>query len=127
MSYWANDNPRKVWTLTDEAPEWLQDAVYEAHQGTLPCDWIYEECKAAFDAELEDEDAVHEHADSRVDIYTKNLAQWYADMCLTSTYGYAEDEAKDMGCADGDINRQLMAIQYCAIRFIASTIMQARE
>ena len=37
-------------TLADDAPAWLQEAVREAHQGDLPNDWVYAECRAAAEA-----------------------------------------------------------------------------
>lgn len=116
-------------TLADNRPDWLYDAVYDAHQGDPPCDWIYAECEAAADAiddeSLTDEDDLHEHADSRVDIYTKELFRWQADMCLTSTYSYAEERASELGTETKDMVKAVMALQYCAIETIANTILQA--
>src|SRR5215472_11134227 len=84
--------------LAEGRPEWLYDAVRDAHQGTLPNDWIYEECRAAvkaFDDEVltDDDDSDHEYADGRVDTYTKDLFQWAANFCLTDTWAEAEQEA----------------------------------
>lgn len=119
----TRDSGEPFVTLKDDAPEWLQDAVQDAHQGTLPNDWIYAECLAAVEAfdneELgEDGDGVHEHADGRVDTYTRDLYQWAADMCLTDTWASAESEAEDMGPTGTTLNR-IASIQYCAIRHIA--------
>lgn len=118
-------------TLRDGAPKWLQEAIYEAHQGDMPNDWVYEECCAAVGAiddgtiDLTDPE-VHYHADSRVDIYTGELAQWYADHCGSRVFSEAEEEAKDFAANDAsDLNGRLTIIQYCAIARIASTIAQA--
>lgn len=113
------------------APEWLQAAVREAHQGSLPSDWIYAECKAAVEAfddgsldDSEDDDSVHAHVDGRVDVYTQGLYQWAADFCLMPTWAAAEQEAEDMGMPD-ETERRVAAIQYAAIRHIADTMRQA--
>lgn len=120
-------------TLTDDAPEWLKNAVSEAHQGTLPNDWICAECFAAveavdsgaLDVEDEDDDDVHSYADSQVDVYTQELFQWAADFCLTDTFAAAKQEAHDMGMRDGDLEKQIAVVQYAAIRHIADTMKQA--
>jgi hypothetical protein len=116
-------------TLVEDRPQWLQDAVRDAHQRTLPNDWIYEECRAAveaFDAGdlRDDDDSVHEHADGRVEIYTKALYQWAADMCLTDTWAEAEQEAKDIGMPE-ETEKRLACIQYAAIRRIAQMMYAA--
>lgn len=116
--------------LTENAPKWLEAAVHEAHVGDLPNDWIHQECRdacIAIDEGLTD-DGVHEHADGQVDIYTKDLARWYFDMCLTNTYSQAEEEATELGAIDGgppSLNQRLMVIQYCAIANITRTILDA--
>ena len=115
-------------TLADGRPDWLHDAVRDAHQGALPNDWIYSECNAAveaFDAgDLADEDAVNEYVDGRVDVYTKELYQWAADFCLTETFAAAEQEARDMGLPE-ETEKRLQCIQYAAIRHIADTMREA--
>ena len=120
-------------TLTDGAPEWLKDAVRDAHQGTLPNDWIYAECKAAVEAfdvgdltnEEDPDDDVHAYADAQVDVYTMDLFQWAADFCLTETWACAHQEARDMGMRDGELERQIALVQYVALRHIADTMKRA--
>ncbi len=125
----TRDDGSKFVSLADNRPDWLYDAVYEAHQGDPPCDWIYAECEAAAcaidDGALSDEDDLHEHADSQVDIYTKQLFSWQADMCLTSTYSYAEERASELGTDTSDMIKAVQTLQYCAIETIANTILQA--
>jgi hypothetical protein len=123
----TRDNGEYFVHLKDDAPEWLSDAVRDAHQGTLPNDWIYAECLAAveaFDFGDFDEDYIHEHADGRVDVYTRELYQWAADMCLTDTWANAEAEAAEMGLVE-ETEKRLAVIQYCAIRYIAEAMLNA--
>jgi hypothetical protein len=124
----TRDSGESFVTLNDTAPDWLKEAIREAHNGTLPTDWIYSECRAAVEAfdegSLSDEDDVHSHADGRVDVYTKDLYQWAADFCLTDTWSSAEAEASDMGMPD-ETERRIAVIQYAAIRHIADTMRYA--
>jgi hypothetical protein len=120
-------------TLTDDAPEWLKEAVRVAHQGTLPNDWIYVECQAAvlaFDEgsldDSEDDGCLHEYTDIRIDTATKDLYQWAADLCLTGTFATAEEEATDMGMLEEkETVKRIMRVQYAAIRDIADAMRQA--
>lgn len=124
----TRDNGERFVTLTDERPEWLQDAVRDAHRGTMPNDWIYDECRAAVEAfedqTIEDEDDVHEYVDGRVDVYTKALYQWAADFCLTDTWSEAEVEAAEFGEIP-ETERLIAQIQYCVIRYIAEVMRNA--
>jgi hypothetical protein len=78
-NYFTTDNPRKVSTLTDDAPQWLRDVVYELHTG-LPSDELYSmvhkvaESLAEYD-EL-NEDTAYEIADSLVEFRTLAVWQW---------------------------------------------------
>lgn len=128
----TRDDGTEYTTLSDGAPEWLTEVVREAHDGSLPNDWVYSECRAAFEAERDEStdvsDWVHEHSDSQVDIYTNALYQWAADLCGSSLFAAAEEEANGMGIADNaSIEDRLKAIQYCAIARIAALIAQAVE
>lgn len=116
-------------TLADDRPDWLQDAVRAAHQGTLPNDWIYAECRAAVEAFDDnggdiDEDAAHEYVDGRVEVMTKELFQWAADFCLTDTWASAEEEAADAGLPEM-MDSRIAAVQYAAVRHIAETMFEA--
>jgi hypothetical protein len=124
----STDDGEPYTTLAETRPDWLLGTVREAHQGTLPSGWIYEECRAAveaFDAgDLDDSDSVHEHADGRVDVYTRALYQWAADFCTTETFAAAEQEARDMGLPE-ETEKRIACIQYAAIRHIADTMREA--
>lgn len=119
---------RYFWTLRDNAPEWLHNAIRDAHQTDLPNDWIYGMCQLACEA-IDDgsltEDTLSEFADSMVDIYTADRFHWAAEMCLSSTFGYAEEQAKEIGGESNDISDMLGKIQYFAIEYIAQVILNA--
>ncbi len=122
-------------TTTEDCPEWLKDAVHRSHGIDTPNDWIYDECDAAVAGDIADSDSLHDYADARVDIYTRCIYQWAADMVGSDVYCTAESEAIDL-CSDStSINRchnkrsavryLQQTIQYCAIYAIASTILTA--
>jgi hypothetical protein len=142
------DNGETFFTLTDEAPRWLLEAVRDAHQGTIPNDWIWAECAAACEAidswGPKFEDDIVNYADSRVDVYTKELYQWAADFCLTTTWANAEEEATEIGFAVGETIGEFLgriaepgtplkmefiirSVQYCAIRYIADVMVNAAK
>ena len=117
-------------TLRDDAPEWLQDTIREAHFGAFPNDWIYAECEAAFDAYQDQGERpdTHEHADGRVDVYTKDLYHWAEDMCLTDLFSEAEERATEFGPPNNSsVLGVLRVVQYCAIEMIAAVMFDAIE
>lgn len=74
----------KFTTLKDDAPEWLRDAVREAHDNEFPNDWRYEMCLGIAEAiamcDEINEDTVYDlNLDSLVDVYTSDLTRWLAD------------------------------------------------
>ena len=119
-------------TLRDNAPDWLRAAVYAAHCEDLPNDWIYSECLAACEAiDAGDlgagaypEDTIHGYADSRVDIYTRDLYQWAADFCLSGTYAQARENADSRGNS-GEVEDSIKFYQYLAIENIARIMLDA--
>lgn len=62
--------------LIDGAPDWMRDAVREAHGGMLPDDWLYG-CMPTFAETIADaddiEDAARDAADACVDTYDSDL------------------------------------------------------
>lgn len=121
-------------TLTDNAPEWLRDAVYDAHGDMLPNDWVFDICMDAvssYDSGDLTEESVFSWADSRVDVYTKELFQWAADFCLSGLYSDAESKVRD-DCSsrrDGWLNPSdaFMRIQCYVLESIAQTMLAACE
>ena len=84
-SYWTNDNPRNVWTLTDDAPEWLRGAVQGAHGELMPDDWTFDRCRGAclaIDESIKHQSTFdpYEYADRVTDVYHRGLAGWYASV-----------------------------------------------
>lgn len=76
-------------TLTDDAPDWLRDAVYEAHDDEMPNDWRYQVCADIFESlDLEPEGDAFELADVLADVYTGDLFSWYGDHLARQ--GYAD-------------------------------------
>ncbi|HYX21402.1 MAG TPA: hypothetical protein VFA98_11215 [Thermoanaerobaculia bacterium] len=123
-------------TLKDDAPGWLRDAVYEAHRGALPNDWIYAQCLGACEAiddgvftpgpDIEDDlEGFDGYVDSSVDVYTKDRFQWATDMCHTDLFAEAEERATEL-CTDAmPMVDRLGAVQFAAIEIIAQAMLDA--
>lgn len=75
----ARDNGEVYYTLTDDAPEWLRDAVYEAHDGEMPNDWRFETCYAILACFEDGSTDPGDVADSLTDVYNHDLARWLSD------------------------------------------------
>jgi len=68
----TRNNGDKFYVLGDGRPEWLRDLVYDAHNDTLPDDFIYKFIWESIVSIMEDgEDAYVEG-----DIYTSDLTSW---------------------------------------------------
>lgn len=126
-----DDEALKFSSVVDDCPEWLTDAIREAHDGMLPNDWVYAECRAACERIDDDTDGdgdwLHEHADGRVDVYTSALYRWAAELCNSGLFAAAQERLDDMGGPEEDatIERRIAQAQYCAILIIAETIFAA--
>lgn len=124
------DTDEWFYTLKDDAPEWLREAVYDAHNDEMPNDWVYDHLDTfarhidSLDADADLEDISHEMADGNVDIYTHDLNRWYADNLGRSEW---VEQAREEGLidADADITARFSAGQYLQLRFIADTLVQA--
>lgn len=126
----TRDSGEAFYTLKDDKPEWLQDAVMDAHNGEMPDDWIYEQCSAIadmiddYDPDDDLEDATHEMADGLVDVYTHDLNRWYAaNLCRAEWVEQAREEG--LIDADADITARFSAGQYLQLRFIADQLVGA--
>lgn len=118
-----------VWSLTDDRPEWLADAVREAHDGEFPDDWRYDTCHGIFsmlDAEDDpfDDDLAHEIADQLVDTYNYDRLKWLSDDMTRIAYC---DEAQEDGLTDNHMGvfEAIGAGQYICIRRMVETLQEA--
>lgn len=102
----TTDNPRGCVSTRDDAPEWLRDAIREAHAGNPPCDWTYAACQSFFDRFGSFGDqiggiigrAIAEWADSEVSPYNSQRYRWLSE---ASGAEDACDEAEADGlCGD---------------------------
>lgn len=117
--------------LADDRPEWMADAVWDAHDGELPNDWRYETCRTLvteivdmLDTHDNDWDALdaYEIADGMADIYTADLLTWLRDN--VSRVGYVDDAKEEF---DGELSfYDLMALgQTFCIRNMAGSLIEA--
>ena len=120
--------------LTDDAPQWMRDAVQGAHWPAAPCDWIYEACRHAIDYIAEcgpdddctDGDSAHDWADGYVDVYYHKLATWLAE--APGAWDYCDEWIQEQGqCAapDAGLSAALMGGQYLMLRSIFDTLAGA--
>lgn len=126
VAFFFERNPRGTWSLREDRPDWLYDAVQAAHHGMRSNDWIYETCLdacIAFDAGDLDGDSMHDYCDGSVDVYTSRLWQWATDMRGTDLFAEAEERAKDMGDLPRDTDKLFALLQYCAIEIVVATVM----
>lgn len=120
------DNGETFVCLKDNRPQWLQDAVREAHDDEFPNDWRYAMCRqiaGAIDDGLT-EDYTSEFADGAVDIYNSDRVRWLADDHTRTAY---VDEARNEGLMnfEADILEQIGVGQYVCIERMASVMFTA--
>lgn len=91
--HFTRATPRKVVALKDGAPEWVQDMVYEAHDGMLPDDYKYEFAQEAVDA-IADADDV-EDVRLEGDVYVSDLLAWLnTNVCRMA---YCDEACEEYG------------------------------
>lgn len=119
--------------LATDAPDWMFDAVREAHGTAMPNDWIYTACAHAAEALAETlaygedlDDAAHSFADSNADLYTESLVRWLAD--VPTAWSWCDEAAQDFGVAeDANLCKRIQTGQYLQLRTIFATLRQAVE
>ena len=130
----GNGDGPAFYCLADDAPQWMKDAVFTAHDSgdRMPCDYIYD---IAHDAVLfiaencdgeNDDDRAHEFADGAVSVYNHDRAEWLSDHAGNAGY---VDDAVEEGLADitGGIFALIGAGMYRQIEEIYSAIYSAIE
>jgi hypothetical protein len=126
----TRDDGTRFVTLTDDRPDWLQDAVMEAHDDELPNDWRFETCAAIAEwldglLDLDDaDDMVSEFADAQVDVYTSDRLRWVAGHL--GRVDYCDEAASEYGSGarDGIVDR-IGQGQYLCIERMASLMLNA--
>jgi len=128
------DNGETFICMTDDRPQELHDAIYEAHDGALPSDWVFGtfadllEKIDEYDIEtIEDlEETRHEIVDNYVDIYTHDLLQWLASD--VGNLEYLEDAMAERHFVKEDGAWQVLAYaQYLAIDEVMRCVVSLLE
>jgi hypothetical protein len=123
-------NGENFYCLKDGTPDWIKDAVHEAHGDLFPNDWVYAQCKAIADSMTECAAAEWTHntmewADSNVDIYNSDRAAWLGSHLH---FGAAVDEAvEELGHSDQGIYGDIALGQLRLLEQIAYVLIQAVE
>jgi hypothetical protein len=108
-------------------PDWVIDAIREAHDDELPNDWRYSAVRAAFEAIADGTtiDDAGEWADGMVDVYNSDRLRWVAD------YGgraeLCDEAAEEMGSPNATLIDRIGLGQYVTLERIFSTIYNACE
>lgn len=123
----TGEEEETITIFSDKASEELKDSVREAHQKSLPSDWVFGiyadilDSLSNYDIEkLEDIDDIRgEIVDSLVNIYTYDLTDWLHSN-NTNIY-YLEEAQKEFGPIE-DGFKLLSTAQYIAIDEIFSYV-----
>lgn len=117
--------------LEDDAPEWMTDAIREAHGRMLPDDVKYTMCEEVAerlaDRDSDEwDDAQGEECDSLVDVYNGDLIKWLGSHGTRAAY---IDEAQEEGLIDpnADTFKRLQIGQYMEYAEIWSVLQSACE
>lgn len=120
----VRDSGKSYVSLRDERPDWLHDAVRDAHEDEPPDDWRYETCQSICYLIDDGITEASEIADSLADIYTSDLIAWLGTHWCRRGW---VDNARADGLIepDADLETQLRIGQYCCIESMASIFLQA--
>lgn len=124
----TRDDGTTYTAVKDGRPDWVQDAVREAHCGMLPDDRIYRLCRNAFgfihgnDATEDDQS---EFADQAVDVYTMDRLRWLASHL--SRPGLCDEAADEMGADGLGIVERIGLGQYVEAQGVYAVIFAACE
>lgn len=123
MSYFTKSSNENT-TLVEEAPEWLLDAVREAHDGEAPNEWRWSRCASLYHAISEGHD-IDEECDSLVDIYYTDLFQWLADD--PSRRFYCDDVIAEGLVSDATLYAIVASAQRVVLGIMAGVLQEAYE
>lgn len=118
----TRDDGTRYTRLRDDRPEWLQDAVYAAHDGELPNDWRYEQCKYIAGTIDDGNDDAMDIADALTDTYTHDLLTWVSGDL--NRVGYVDEALYEMGNPDG-LEQLIRAGQFQCLTVMAQTMINA--
>lgn len=134
MSYFKQIDSREksILAFSEQAPEWVRNAVEEAHFGSSTCDWVFDICRLFFEfngpklmSNANIEDIAYEFAISECDSRAPKLAQWYQEHCLHEFMLCAEEDLEETDLGGYTISDHIRAAQIAAISRIAKTLMEA--
>jgi len=123
MTYFTKSRNENT-TLVEEAPEWLLDAVREAHDGEAPNEWRWSRCAALYHTISEGFD-IDAECDSLVDIYYTDLFQWLADD--PSRRYYCDDVIAEGLVSDATLYAIVASAQRVALGIMAGVLQEAYE
>jgi len=135
-------NGEKYYRIKDDPPTWLRgtNLMHEIHSAVdgsdprLPDDWIYEATASAADSlrdhgvENSDDarEALHEVADSLVDVYNSARLAWLASNLRNAEL--VDEACNELGCdADADVCTRVGLGQYLAYTRILEAVIAAVE
>jgi hypothetical protein len=117
------------WLLTGDAPEWLRDAVYQAHDGERPNDWRFETCadiwnilQEALHYGTDLDEVCAQAADRLTPVYTSEQLAWFQDD--TSRVNWIDEALATYGQPENGGEMHMHAIAL-AIFSMASIIVDA--
>ena len=125
----TRDNGESFVYLEEGAPDWMQDALRDAHGDMFPDDWRFRAIQnVAYSlSDWDDwEDCAHDIADNHVEVYTSALTAWLSSNTRRVAYC---DAAIDRGlCAPTEgVDHILAAGQYQEFVEIAEALVAAFE
>lgn len=122
-NYFTHSNG--ITTLTHDAPDWLVTAVYSAHNGEMPNEWVYHACAVIADTLAEDGD-VEEAIGTLQDTYTVDALDWLRGNIYR--IGYCDDALSEGIVPDPQSTISIiLAGQYIALRIIADEMEMAYQ
>lgn len=122
----TRDNGTAYVAFAEDRPEWVYDAVMEAHDGEMPDDWRFDICDSLFGEidEDTDEDSLSEIVDGLVDVYNSDLVNWLAGHLDRASY--VDEAAEEFGVGDSpDVHNMIGMGQYVCIDQMAHIIFTA--